>query len=288
VSALLETVESGSLDRLQPKGLLLGHTLARELGARTGDEVAVVTQAADGSLGNDLFHVAGILRTGLRNLDQSLAVAYIDDLQALLALPPERIHEVALLIGDAKAADLVASQLTSSGILPQNAVAQGWGDLSPQLKDYLNLSEGFSAFIIFLVALFAAFGVLNTMMMAVFERTREIGMLGSLGTAPLLILVSILLEGLCLAAVGLVAGFGLGSLIMADLISRGWDLSRWIGEMSMIDTRMDPVLQGAWAWDHVISAGLGLVLATLLAAFFPARRAAWMNPVEALTAPTEG
>ena len=125
-------------------------------------------------------------------------------------------------------------------------------------------------------------------MMAVFERTREIGMLGSLGMRPALILFAILLESLFLALLGLAFGFGIGVLMMSYLTAHGLDLSGWVGEVSMLGVRMDPILKGAWAWDQVIWAAVGLITAALVAALLPARRVTRLQPVAALTAPTEG
>lgn len=288
VTTLIPREMSGRLGETGSRFMLLGDVLARELGARPGDEVAVVTQAADGSLGNNLFTIAATVHTGLSHLDRSLAVMHLGDLQALLSLGPRRIHEIAVVTGDVTAADSVTRQLNRSGLLPRGSAARSWGDLSPQLKDYVSLTEGMNGLVIFLVALFAGFGVLNTMMMAVFERTREIGMLQALGTGPSVIVTSILAESIILAAVGTAAGFGLGALLMRFLVERGIDLSRWVGELSMIGTRFDPVLHGAWAVRPIGYAAAGLVAAAAVAALIPARRAVRMNPVVALTAPTEG
>jgi maltooligosyltrehalose trehalohydrolase len=179
-----------------------------------------------------------------------------------------------------------AAELNKSGVLPRNSSAQSWGQLAPQLKDYVGLSESLDGFLIFLVAFFSSLGVLNTMMMAVFERTHEIGMLGALGTRPIVIVTSIVLESLSLASLGLTAGFGLGTLLMLYLTRRGLDLSHWIGELSILGARMDPVLKGSWAWNQVLWSALALGAASLIAALIPARKAAWMKPVEALQAPT--
>ncbi len=288
VSSFLSGLQAGALDDSVERSLLLGDVLARELEASIGSQVAIVTQAADGSLGNDLFLVSGILHTGLSYVDRSLAVLYLADLQELLVLSPNEVHEIAVRIGDPMAADAFAARLNASENWPANTVAQSWGELAPQLKDYVRLSQGMYGFIILIIGLFTATGVLNTMMMAVFERSREIGLVSALGMRPLLIVSSILLESLFLGILGLIGGFGLGAWGMSYLTTQGLDLSRWMGELSMLGTRMDPVIKASWGWDYVFWSALGLLLATLLAALFPAVKAARLNPVQALSAPVEG
>ncbi len=288
VSSFLSELQAGALDDSVERSLLLGDVLARELEASSGSQVAIVTQAADGSLGNDLFLVSGILHTGLSYLDRSLAVLYLADLQELLALRPDEVHEIAVKIGDPMAADAFAAQLNASENWPATTVARSWGELAPQLRDYVGLAQGMYGFIILIIGLFTATGVLNTMMMSVFERTREIGLVSALGMRPLLIVSSILLESLFLGILGLIGGFGLGAWGMSYLTTQGLDLRRWMGELSMLGTRMDPILKASWGWDYVFWSALGLLLATLLAALFPAVKAARLNPVQALSAPAEG
>jgi ABC-type lipoprotein release transport system permease subunit len=75
---------------------------------------------------------------------------------------------------------------------------------------------------------------------------------------------------------------------MSYLTTQGLDLRRWMGELSMLGTRMDPILKASWGWDYVFWSAAGLLFATLLAALFPALKAARLNPVEALSAPVEG
>lgn len=289
VSSLLGTLVQGELLSKSPRrGLLLGDILARSLGVEPGSEVAVVTQAADGTLGNDLYQVTGIVHSGLVYLDRSLALVHWNDLQELLALDATQIHEVAIRINDPISADLLSGRLNASGMLPVGAIVQSWGDLLPQLKDYVQLADGVVWFLISLIGVFAALGVLNTMMMAVFERTREVGTLNSLGMNPFRILSTFLVESFFLALVGLGVGFMVGAVLMYYLSTHGLDLTRWMGEVSMLDTRLDPVLKAVWVWDQFLWSALGLMLAVLLATYIPARRASRMNPVEALRAPTEG
>jgi putative ABC transport system permease protein len=284
---LHELREGRGLDPAGGYSLLLGAELARELNAGVGSEVAVVCQAADGSMGNALFTVSGIVRTGLRNLDRALALAHYGDLQDLLVLDSQRIHEMALAVHDPRAADRIAAEL-NAGLLPENVRARSWGDLAPQLRDYLALSESSATFVIALVALFAALGVLNTMMMAIFERTREFGILGAIGMKPGTLLQSLLTESLFLALLGLALGFLTGSIFLHHMSVYGWDLSAWTGELSLMDARVDPILRGVWVWDQIGWAAAGLAITTLLAALIPGRKVFSLDPVEAMTAPTEG
>ncbi len=138
VSSLLDNLVKGEeLAEAPSKGLLLGETLARSLSVQPGSEVAIVAQSADGTLGNDLYQVTGILRTGSAHLERSLVLAHWKDLQELLVLDVSQVHELALRVDDPLVADAVSSQLNASRLLPFDAEAQSWGELLPQLKDYL-------------------------------------------------------------------------------------------------------------------------------------------------------
>lgn len=288
VTTFLQGLTAGSpLPEDSSQSMLIGEGLAKELHAQIGSEIAAVTQAADGSLGNALFQVAGVLRTGLSHMDRSLAVVHIQDLQNLLVLE-DRIHEVAIRLEDPLLADEVASRINHQPALPDHVVAVSWGELAPQLRDYLGMFEGMYGFLIGFVALFAALGILNTMMMAVFERTREIGTVISVGMSPAQIMAAILLESFFLSLLGFLAGCALAGLLMRPLTTQGLDLSRWMGELAMVNTRMDPVIQFKWVWKFVFQSAAGLLVAGLVAAALPAWRAARMNPVEAKNFGAEG
>jgi ABC-type lipoprotein release transport system permease subunit len=288
VTRLLSAVVAGEgLAGARPNSVLLGNILAEELQATVGDEVAVVTQAADGAIGNELLRVRGIFQTGLAAVDRSLALMPISDLQTLLALGAARIHEVAVAVADPERAPIIATDLMRVSALPHNARAESWQSLAPALVDYLRLVRGWSWVVIFIVGIFAAFGVLNTMLMAVFERTHEIGMLAAVGLRPSQILAMVVAECACLALVGLVAGFGLGVLGMTYFAWYGWDLSRWASGLTIAGVLVDPVLRAVFVWEATPRTATILAAITVLAGLMPALRAARMRPVEALAAPVE-
>jgi len=284
-SELSRVIDRDVLARLTPGSLLLGTTLALEIRAKEGDEVAAVAQASDGTLGNDLFQVAGVVQTGVAYLDRSLAFARLEDLQQLLALDSNRIHEIALRVQDPLAAAEISKEISQIAGLPSEATVQSWRELLPQLSEYLEVAGAANAVIIGLVAIFATFGILNTMMMATFERIREIGMLTAFGMRPSSVTLTILVEALFLALLGLAAGFVFGAIIMRYLTVYGLDLTRWTGQLTMLQTRIDPVVKGVWNWNAVISAAITLCLVTVVAAYLPARKAVRVEPVEALRAP---
>ena len=272
----------GRPKKLQARGLLLGENLQQELGAGTGTEIALVTQAADGTIGNDLYRNRGTLRTGMALLDRSLTLVRLTDLQELLSLAPERIHEITIKLRDPGEAEAFAARLNDSDILPPDAVARSWRSLLPTLSDYLDMVTASYVVMIGLVGLFAALGVLNTMLMSVFERVRELGMLSALGMRPASVVLTVVSESIALAVAGLGAGLALGSLLVWHLSSTGLDLSSWMGEISLLETRMDPVIPVAWSWNAVWLPAVGLVLATVAASLLPALRAAFVSPVLAM------
>lgn len=289
VSRILDHVKEGGLSDGGPKGeIVIGKTLASSLGVELGEELAVVSQAADGAVGNDLFRVAGIVDVGISHLNRMLAVAHLQDVQELLALEDWQIHEIVLrTVSPLKAPD-VCEKINSSGLLPSDSIAESWSELLPQLKEYLRLAEGMGWFTIALVGVFAAFGTLNTMMMAVFERTREVGNLSAMGVGPRQILSVFLVESFFLGVTGLAVGFLAGGTLLYHLSTQGLNLTRWTGEFTIVNSRVDPVLKAEWMWGEMFWAAVGLMLAVLLATVIPSVRAARMDPVEALRAPSDG
>jgi ABC-type lipoprotein release transport system permease subunit len=281
VSQLLEDLSESELAALRDGGVILGDGLARELKAVPGTEIAVVTQAADGSLGNDLYRVSAVTRTGMKQLDRRLVILPRDRMAELIAVAPDDLHELAIRIDDPMTASEVAASLAAQPAF-SDVVVTTWAELSPQLHEYVAMSKGMYLFLIGLVGLFVGIGVLNTMMMALYERTREIGMLMALGMRPMPILGSVLIECVALLVLGLTVGLAFGWLAMRYLTQHGLDLSRWTGELSMMNTRFDPILIAAWNWPQVFHAAIGFAVAAILATCVPAIRAVRMHPVDAM------
>lgn len=262
--------------------VVLGEKLASTIAAKPGSEIILLTQAADGSIGNDLYTVVGILRTGSEAIDRGTVLMPLGATQELLSLAANRVHEIGVLTTSADMAGTLAARLERrlNETLPVRVRA--WPELSPALADYVQMSEGSNAFLFSIVFLVAIIGVMNTMLMAVFERTRECGVLMALGLRPLSMTLLIVLEAGLLAGVSVGLGAVLGGPLVWYLQTHGLDLRTVMGELSVAGVVIDPIWYGQHDVPTYLQAGLGLALVAVVAALYPAIRAARFRPVEAM------
>jgi len=283
ISALHTRMIQGTYLTAQlPKGIVVGEKLANSLDATVGAEIVLVTQAVDGSMGNDLYTVVGIFRTGLEALDRGLVLMSLASLQELLSLEPSRVHEVGVLLSDAGEATAVAATLQArfSTILPLQVHA--WPELSPELAEYVRLNRSGTAVISVIVFLVTIIGIMNTMLMAVFERTRELGVLAALGMRPSQMIGLVLAEATALVAVSLGLGAVMGAPLLWYLQVHGLDLRSVMGEISMVGAVFEPLWYGQQDFAAYGRTALGLAAVALVSALYPALRAARFQPVEAM------
>jgi len=283
ITVLHSRVVKGSyLTEQMPEGVVVGEKLASAIGVEVGSEIVLMTQTADGSLGNDLYTIVGIFRTGLEAMDRGLVLMPLSSLQELLGLAPARIHEIGITLSEAAEATAVAPtlEIRLSEILP--ARVRAWPELSPELAEYAQLNRSSTSVIFVIVFLVAIIGIMNTMLMAVFERTRELGVLMALGMRPVQVVGLVLAEAGGLVAASLVLGGGLGAPLLWYLQVHGLDLRSFMGEISMAGAVIDPLWYGRQDFSAYGQAALGLTLVALVSALYPALRAACLRPVEAI------
>jgi ABC-type lipoprotein release transport system permease subunit len=275
-------VKGSYLSEQMPKGIVMGEKLADSIGAGVGSEIVLVTQAADGSIGNDLYTVIGIFRTGLEATDRGLVLMSLASVQELLSLAPARIHEVGVIVSNRVEATALASALEVrlSKLLPVEVRA--WPELAPELAEYVRMSRSSTSIIFFIVFLIAIIGIMNTMLMAVFERTRELGVLMALGMRPVQVIGLVLAEAAGLVGASLVLGGGLGVPLLWYLQLHGLDLRSFMGEISIAGAVVDPLWYGQQDFSAYGRAALGLAIVALVSALYPALRAARLRPLQAI------
>ncbi|MBU01422.1 MAG: hypothetical protein CME14_09220 [Gemmatimonadetes bacterium] len=283
VTTLLSRLVSGRTLVAGANEILVGDEMAEQLGAVLGDEIVVVAPSSDGSLGNDLFTLVGILDTGIPAIDQNYALLALPDLQFLMAMDPTRIHEVVITVGNAKDSPRIAGSLgefLSDSELPVQV--SSWTDLRPELAEMVSLMDASHFIIVIVIFGMAAFGVANTMLIGTFERRREFAVMRALGTAPIGIGRTVVYEGIVLGLISLIAGALITWPILVWWHNSPIDLTTVISGFSVAGAQWRPVLRVEYSVQAPIVAALGLFLTSILAAMYPAWKATRVPPADAL------
>jgi putative ABC transport system permease protein len=284
ITTLNSQMTKGSyLTTRMPKGVVLGEKLASTIGIEVGSEIVLLTQAADGSMGNDVYRVVGLFHTGLDAVDRGLVLMSLSSLQELLHLAPARIHEVGIKLNDITAATPVAAALEVQLGKTFPVRVSAWPELAPELASYVQFNRGITFVLFFVFFLLAVIGVMNTMLMAVFERTRELGMLMALGMRPVQVIVLILAEAAGLAVASLIAGGAVGVPLLWYLQVHGLELGGATGGViSLAGVVVGHLWYGRQDFPAYGQAALGLAATALVSALYPAWRAAHFRPTEAI------
>ena len=284
LSRFLDSLVEGRMPVPGRNELLVGQEMARQLSAGLDDELVVVASGADGSMANDLFTLVGVFRTGLVELDASFAVMPLGDLQTLVVLPPDRIHEIALATTDPWIAETTAARL-GEGLPPTDRAIEivSWITLNPALVEYVALGEAMYFIIIILVFAIAIFGVANTMLMATYERRREFAVMLALGATPRSVRAIVLHEAVALGVFSLVLGAVITFPLMVWFHTAPPSLGWAIGDVTLMGALLSPSLRVEYDVPFWIMSAVALFVTALLASLLPAWQAARVPPADTLS-----
>ncbi len=264
---------------LKPGEVLIPELIARGLKVKQGDTVVLVTTNRDGSVNGKTFTVAGVLQSisGPSGKDGYIT---IDDARALLRMKQPEVSEIAIRLKNPAQLEKAFAQLKQalSAVVNKDGKpvleAHTWADLSP-FSSIVRMIDLLAVFIKVMMVSIVLISVMNVMVMAVYERIREIGTISAIGTPPRRILSLFLTEGLLLG----VGGAALGTAISLGVIYalNVWKVSFHFG-MQRDPILLSPVVS---VGDIVTIAAMVVVMA-LLASLQPAWKASRMDPVRAL------
>jgi len=199
------------------KEIILGTGLAQSLRTSLGDEVVLVSQAADGSLANDIYRLVGLAETGDMAGDRTTMYLHIDDARELLVLD-DTVHEVVVISRSLKKVLTLNSFLRGQlGSFPVDVLP--WQEFAKSFYNAMQADSRGHQVMLLILFIIVAIGVLNTALMSVLERRREYGVLRALGTRPKQIFRLIILEVMLLAGISIVLGFAV-SLSVNSYISQ--------------------------------------------------------------------
>jgi ABC-type antimicrobial peptide transport system permease subunit len=239
----------------------------------------MVVQASDGSLGNDLVRVSGILKGVGENLDHSLVLIHEQDFASLFVFPGQ-YHEIALNSHGRMTPEEIAALL--SDVSGTNEL-KTWRQLMPGVSDMLENFDGSSLIFEIVFFLIAGLGVMNTLLMSTFERIPEFGLLKAIGTTPWRILREISAEALILGFVSSTVGGVLGVCASWYLACNPIDLSGFTEGFSTSGVMMSARWGAYLTVEGVVWPIVFMWIVSLVASLYPAAKAARLNPVRALT-----
>ena len=278
VSLIGEKVAEGSwLDPADLHGVVVGRRLAKTLDVGPGDELIILSQAADGSLANDVYTVRGVLMGVADATDRTAIFMNAQAFRELMVFPRGAHQVVVRRPEDIELETAAATVLGLSGDLD----VKTWKQLMPVAASMLESTQGLILVVFFIVYIAVGILILNAMLMAVFERIREFGVLKALGAGPLHVVSLILVESAIQAGVAIGAGVTLALPGMWYLSHVGINVGK-LGGMSAMGLAMRPVWYGVYNLDTLKGPLAMLIVIVLLAALYPALKAAVIRPVEAM------
>ncbi|MEL0048829.1 MAG: FtsX-like permease family protein [Gammaproteobacteria bacterium] len=258
--------------------LLIGRALAQTLQTRAGRRVVIIVQGADGKSRERGYRVAGVFDAPMRWAENVLVFTGLGALQENLAGDQldNPITEISVVLNDESDRGSAAAELAAAH---PDLVIQDWRQMQPQIAEIVDMVDSVMVIWFFLIMSGLTFGLVNTLIASVMQRTRELGMLRALGMNKRLLLVQVVLECVGIMIVGVVAGLVLG-VAMVFALGDGIDLSAFSESVEAIgiSTLLRPVLT---LEDLLLFGGLS-VLVGFFASYFPARRALKISPLMAM------
>ncbi len=269
------------LEQIDAAEIVIGSVLARNLRVQVGGELTLLGSGRDGSFAAGVVTVVGIFNSGVTDIDRSIAEIPLGYFQDIFFMEGAA-HQVVISTGDLSLVDVLRSSVQA--LLPDNVnlSVHDWDTLQPGLKQAIQADMG-SAFIMYAVlVVLVAFSVLNTQLMSVLERTKEFGIVMSLGLTPGRLGRLVLLETALMGLMGLLLGAAIGGLVTLYFTFNGF---AYPGMDEMAAKFNIPARIYPQASLLTLFAGPSVVfLFTLVAALYPALRLHWLHPVQAMRA----
>ena len=270
-------LEGKYLDGIKKNPVVIGKKLAEKLNAKIRSRIVITLQDTANNVVSGLFRVSGIYTTNNNMYDESHVFVKADDIRKLTELPVGAAHEIAINIDDNK--NLLAVEEAVNKIVTNHEVLD-WKTLSPEMSYLTEAMDLYMYIFIIIILLALLFGIINTMLMVVMERTKEIGMLMAIGMNRMRIFSMIVLESVLLSLVGGVVGIIIGALFAKWKSVHPIDLSMWaqgyeqLGYDAYVYMDLEPMM--------LVNITIMVIFTGVIAALYPAYKALKNDPADAL------
>jgi len=254
--------------------LVISRKIADKLKARLRSKLVFTFQDANGDMQSLAFRVAGIFRTNNGMFDESAAFVRYNDVFPATGLPDGAVHEAAITVANLDACDDLSPRIKA---LFPNLKTEDWRELNPMLSMSFGMIDLFAVIIISLFLFALAFGIINTMLMAVLERQREISMLRAIGMSKGRIFKMLMLETLFITLFGSIVGIVVALLVVLPSLHSGLDLTPLMGD-DFVDWGYSSVIYPSLDPKMFLEIILLVILTGILSALWPARKATATQP----------
>lgn len=270
-------IEGEGFHEAKKNEILVGKKLAGKMKLKTGSKLVLTFTDTSDNLVSSAFRVAGIYRSGNAPLDEINVYVQLTALNELL-LTGNAFHEIAVLLN--RDDDLQAMQEKLRETNP-SLLVESWKDISPETDLMVKTVDQYSYIIMIVILIALAFGILNTMLMSVLERKKEIGMMLALGTSRLRIFLLVLTETVFLTVAGTPAGILMAYLVTSYYQKHGLDLSG-MGKDMMASFGFETTIYPSFPWEKLSTILIMVIGLALLSCLLPVLKAVRLKPVEAL------
>ncbi len=257
----------------------IGQKLATLLHVGLGDKIVILAQATDGTLGNELLRVKGLFNSGSPDFDKSYVFSTLGCVQRIGSL--NGIHEWVVRLKSSKSEERIKAMIAAT--LDQNVEVSTWREALPGVANMLKFNSATFQMITVILLIVIVLGVVNTMVMSVFERTKEFGVMLALGTTPGQLRWLVVAECLLTGAISILAGSILGILAVCYHRFFGFDLSPFFGKTTGSDGfQFDMIIHPIFEVGPFFKLIATIFIFILLAGLYPAYRASVLKPAETM------
>lgn len=270
-------IEGASFDPEKRNQILISQRMAEKLKVGVRSKVVLTFQNIHGDISTGAFRISGIYKTVNRASDELYVYTQISDMRRLTEVPSTGAHEIAILVNNFEQTEAIAAGLTRKF---SSWKVETYKQISPDLELF-NSQIRINMIImtvIFMLALI--FGIINTMLMAVLERIKELGMLMAVGMNKMRVFMMVVLETIFIALIGAPIGMLFGYLTTSYLHRVGIDLSNW--SKALEEFGMSDVVRPALTTETFMTIVIAVIITAVLASIYPALKAIRLKPVEAL------
>lgn len=267
------------LNSSDPFGVVIGKKLARLLDAKIGSELVFIGQNSEGGMANDLFKVRGILKSISASIDNGGVFLNDKTLIELLLLPADA-HEIVVMRANRETNLDVATKEIES--IAKDNETLNWRYLLPVIARFLDSADINSFVMLIFTYIAVASVILNAMLMSVFERIHEFGIMKAIGVTPTQTVILIYIETMLQTGLASILGLGFGWWASSYFETHGIDMSSMAGDFSFAGIALDPVWYSAITLNALLTPVIFLFVIALLSVIYPAIKVARIRAVDAI------